>query len=56
VFEGTPEELVVVANASLKFACVDEVEGLAVQPFGFIVVNLEEAVWRSPNLRVSTCS
>lgn len=49
VAEGAPEKLIVVTDASLELARVDEVERLGVEPLGFEVVDLEAAVWRGPD-------
>jgi hypothetical protein len=46
------EELGGVGDAAAEFAGVDVVKGTAVSPFGFEVVDLKDAVGRSPGCMV----
>lgn len=50
VVVGLLEELLVVGDAAAEFTGVDVVEGPAVGPFRFEVVDLEDAVGRGPVL------
>lgn len=47
-FERLPEQLLRIRDAAFKFACVDEVEWVLVNPIILEVVDFEDAVWRSP--------
>lgn len=56
VLERAAEQAAVVRDEAGQLAAVDEVEGARVDPFGFVVVDFECAVWGDPVIIRSACS